>query len=259
MRPPTWKNRWFSPPLVDARRPRPRPAGAPAPPASSSAGSPCISSALRPRRRSSRARCTSARRWPSVATSEQSVGLQHEERAVQEVAGVLARDGELRAWPSSPQDGRAGSVSARACPPSRGSVGKSSARQRLHPRIEAIGGNFDAALVLLDPDVGLGQRLDDLVELLRRQRQRCRPSPPTPRSGCAARPRGRSPGTGPRSPSASISTLARIGIVFLRSTIPWKSCSSRRRSFLRTTSSMAVLTSSEGRVSCLAIPLEERI
>ena len=37
---------------------------------------------------------------------------------------------------------------------------------------------------------------------------------------------------------ASISTFARIGIVFFRSTIPWNNCSSLSRSFLRTTSSM---------------------
>ena len=39
-------------------------------------------------------------------------------------------------------------------------------------------------------------------------------------------------------PLASSSTFARIGIVFLRSTMPWKSCSSRSRSVLRTTSSI---------------------
>ena len=40
-------------------------------------------------------------------------------------------------------------------------------------------------------------------------------------------------------PFASISTFARIGIVFFRSTMPWKSCSSRSRSFFLTTSSIA--------------------
>ena len=40
------------------------------------------------------------------------------------------------------------------------------------------------------------------------------------------------------SPFASSSTLARIGIVFLRSTMPWNSASSLRRSVFRTTSSM---------------------
>ena len=47
------------------------------------------------------------------------------------------------------------------------------------------------------------------------------------------------------SPSASMRTLASTGIVLFRSTIPWKSCSSRSRSLLRTTSSMAPLTSRE--------------
>ena len=42
---------------------------------------------------------------------------------------------------------------------------------------------------------------------------------------------------------ASINTLARIGIVFFRSTIPCSSDSSFRRSFLRTTSSMGGTTS----------------
>ncbi len=40
------------------------------------------------------------------------------------------------------------------------------------------------------------------------------------------------------SPAASMSTFARIGIVFFRSTMPWKSCNSRKRSVFRTTSSM---------------------
>ena len=45
-----------------------------------------------------------------------------------------------------------------------------------------------------------------------------------------------------------MSTLARMGIVFLRSTMPWNSCSSRSRSVLRTTSSMSVMTSENGAV-----------
>ena len=70
------------------------------------------------------------------------------------------------------------------------------------------------------------------------------------RSALAAQvpPRGRWQETCTSSPLASISTLARIGIVFLRSTMPWKSCSSRRRSFLRTTSSITVLTSKKAGV-----------
>ena len=46
------------------------------------------------------------------------------------------------------------------------------AGQRLHARVEPVGRDFDAALVLFDPDVGVRQRLDDFVELLRRQRER---------------------------------------------------------------------------------------
>ena len=46
------------------------------------------------------------------------------------------------------------------------------ARQRLHPRVEPIGRDLHAALVLGDANVGFRQRLDDLVKLFRRQRQR---------------------------------------------------------------------------------------
>src|SRR6185436_1979453 len=46
------------------------------------------------------------------------------------------------------------------------------ARQRLHSRIEAIGSHFDAALVFDNLDVCFRQRLDDLVELLCRKRER---------------------------------------------------------------------------------------
>ena len=49
------------------------------------------------------------------------------------------------------------------------------------------------------------------------------------------------------SPFASNSTFARIGIVFLRSTMPWNSCSSLSRSNLRTTSSMVSCPRSSGR------------
>ena len=42
----------------------------------------------------------------------------------------------------------------------------------------------------------------------------------------------------PTMPVASISTFARMGMVFLRSTICWKNCSSRTRSAFRATSSM---------------------
>jgi hypothetical protein len=46
------------------------------------------------------------------------------------------------------------------------------ARKRLHPRVESIRRNLDAVLVLFDPDVRFRKRLDDFVQLLRRQRER---------------------------------------------------------------------------------------
>jgi hypothetical protein len=45
-------------------------------------------------------------------------------------------------------------------------------RQGLQPRIESIGRDLHTALVLGDADVGLGQRLHDFEEFLRRQGQR---------------------------------------------------------------------------------------
>src|SRR5205814_9874205 len=46
--------------------------------------------------------------------------------------------------------------------------------QGLQARVEAIGGNFDAAFVLKNPNVCIRQRFDDFVEFLRRQGQRAR-------------------------------------------------------------------------------------
>src|SRR5207253_1033608 len=45
-------------------------------------------------------------------------------------------------------------------------------RQRLHPRVEFVGGDLHAVLDFLDSNVGFGKRLDDLVKLLRRERER---------------------------------------------------------------------------------------
>src|SRR5262249_18531697 len=42
----------------------------------------------------------------------------------------------------------------------------------LHTRVEFIGRHLDAVLVLLNPDIGLGECFHDLVELLCGQRQR---------------------------------------------------------------------------------------
>ena len=98
------------------------------------------------------------------------VGPQDEQRAVEEIARVLAGDRELRLPDHllAARRGRASRWRRRRL----GQRRKVLARQRLHPRIEPIGGDLHAVLVFLDPDVGLRQRLDDLVELLRRQRQR---------------------------------------------------------------------------------------
>ncbi len=95
---------------------------------------------------------------------------QDEQRAVEEVARVFAGDRKLRL-----RDHLLQHVARQRRAVGAGAVRqrrKVLARQRLHARVEPIGRDLDAALVFLDPDVGLGQRLDDLVELLRRQRQR---------------------------------------------------------------------------------------
>ena len=53
-----------------------------------------------------------------------------------------------------------------------GSDGKSSRGSVCMRESKRSAATLHAGLVLLDPDVGLRKRLDDLVELLRRQRQR---------------------------------------------------------------------------------------
>jgi hypothetical protein len=97
------------------------------------------------------------------------IGAQDEEGAVQEIPRVFAGDRELRLrdhlFHHVARQG--GGERARGVRQRR----EVFPRQRLHPRVEPIGRHLHAVLVLLDPDVGLGQRLDDLVELLRRQRQ----------------------------------------------------------------------------------------
>ena len=97
---------------------------------------------------------------------------QHQQRAVQEVARVLAGDGELGLRDHLPgdvarQDGVAG---PRAVRHGREVV----PRHGLQARFEPVGRDLDAVLVLLDEDVGVRQRLDDLEELLGRQGQRAR-------------------------------------------------------------------------------------
>ena len=94
----------------------------------------------------------------------------HEQRAVQEVPRVFARDGELRLRHHLAK--RRAAERDRSLAGGLGNGGEVLARQRLHARLEAIGRDLHAALVLLDPDVGLRKLLDDLEQLLRRQRER---------------------------------------------------------------------------------------
>ena len=95
---------------------------------------------------------------------------QHEQRAVQKIPRVLAGDRKLRFGDHLFERC---SRQRRGCRPAAfGQRRKIFARQRLHPRVEPVGGDLHAAFVLGDANVGLGQRLDDLVKLLRRQRER---------------------------------------------------------------------------------------
>ena len=98
------------------------------------------------------------------------IRAKHEQRAVQKIARVFAGDRKLRLRDHF-LERRARQRRAR-CAARLGQRRKILARQRLHPRVEPIGRDLHAAFVLGDANVGLRQRLDDLVELLRRQRQR---------------------------------------------------------------------------------------
>ena len=164
------------------------------------------------------------------------IGSLDEQCAVQKISGVFAGDRELglRHHVLQHIPWKRGGVFTTAVRQRR----KVFARQGLHPRVEPIGGDLDAVLVLFDPDVSVRQRLDDLVELLGRQRQRARLGDRRRTAASQADFQIRREQLDLFS-SASISTLARIGIVFLRSTMPWNNCSSRNRSALRTTSSIS--------------------
>jgi hypothetical protein len=98
------------------------------------------------------------------------IRLQHEQRPVQEVPRVLSGNGKLRFRHHFPEtrSRHRGDLGAGGF----GQRGEVFARQRLHAGIEAVGRDFHRALLFSDPHVGLGQRLDDLVELLGRQRER---------------------------------------------------------------------------------------
>ena len=98
------------------------------------------------------------------------VGLQHEQRAVQEIARVFAGDRELRLRRPSARATSRG-ASRRRSPPRLRQRREVVPRQRLHPRVEPIGRDLDAVLVLLDADVGVRQRPRSR-KFLGRQRQR---------------------------------------------------------------------------------------
>jgi hypothetical protein len=96
------------------------------------------------------------------------VGAQDEQGAVEEVAGVLSGNRKL-----CPRHHLAKRITRERRAAGAGRLRKRRkifARQRLHPGVEAIGRHLDAVLVFLDADVGFRQRLQDFVELLRRQR-----------------------------------------------------------------------------------------
>ena len=93
-----------------------------------------------------------------------------EQRGVQKVACVLDGYRKLRLRDHFAQGGTRQRGGRRR--PGFGQRGKVFARQRLHARIEPVGGDFDAALVFRDPDVCFRQRFHDLVELLGGKRQR---------------------------------------------------------------------------------------
>ena len=101
------------------------------------------------------------------------IAAKNEERAVEEIPRVLTGDRKLRLLDhlldGIPAERRADS------PARFRHRRKILAGKRLHPRIETIGRNLDAVLVLLDPHVRFRQRLHDLVEFLRRQRDRSTP------------------------------------------------------------------------------------
>src|SRR5450759_1266718 len=92
----------------------------------------------------------------------------HEEHAVEVVAGVVARGREVRARDHLAEKG---CRQRQARLPGRMRQRRIILRRhRLDARVETVGRNFHAGLVLLDADLGLRKHADDLEKLLRRQR-----------------------------------------------------------------------------------------
>src|SRR5262245_60238789 len=91
------------------------------------------------------------------------VGAQHEQRTVQEISGVFARNRELCLRHHLAQGLARQRRSGRtACLWQRWKV---LTWQSLHARVELVGRNLYAVLVLLNPDVSLSKSFNNLVEL----------------------------------------------------------------------------------------------
>ena len=131
-------------------------------------------------------------------------------------------------------------------PAPSGMRGKSSRGHGLEARLEALGRDLDAALVLLDADVGVRQRLDDLEELLGGQRQRPGLGDLGLAPALAGRLRDRWPPAGPRCPWRRSGRWR-----------GWESCSCARRCPGRTAVRAADPPCGR-RVPCVCCPRTER-
>ncbi len=107
---------------------------------------------------------TWARRWPSVATMAMDSDLEHQQGAVEGVAGLLVRDGEdgLRDHVLE----RGGGDAEGAGGGELGDGGEVGAGHADHLGVGAAGADLDPVVVHeLDGDVALGEELDVVVQL----------------------------------------------------------------------------------------------
>ena len=172
----------------------------------------------------SRGAVTTARRWPSVATSIIASWRTHEERAVQEVPRVLAGDGELRLHHHLAQEravdrhavARARGPAASGSRPSAASGSAHSNRSAAtftapflssSMRMSVSGSSFTISKSFFAGSVSAPALAIDAVHSRAQAHLEVR-------GGQAHWSR----------PWPRCSTFARIGIVFLRSTMPWNSC-----------------------------------
>ena len=242
-RAPTSKNRWFSP-ASNMTSPSPSASSLPSSrsvflgritPTSSVMPTSCVTS-------------TRARRWPSVATSVRLPGFSTNLAPLRKyrVSSPVIANCVFATISRSAADGN----EARPLPLASGSVGKSSrgsvciresnrSAATFTPFLSsAIRTSVSGSALTISYSFLAGSVSDPLFATAAWQRLLSA----TSRSVASIRT---------SSPLASISTLARIGIVFFRSTMPWKSCSSRRSSVLPTTSSIACGDLSAERLSAV--------